>query len=64
MFAGDPLYFTKHVLSIYVSNFKTRFKSYLMYFLWSILGKLFRVQCILSDRYTDIHYLSFTSHRR
>ena len=40
MFAGDPLYFTKQVLRIYVQTFKTRFKSYLMYFHWSILGNL------------------------
>ena len=40
MFESDPLYFTKKILSSYVSKFKTRLKSYLMYFLWSILGKI------------------------
>ena len=40
MFAGDPLCFTKQVLRSYFQTFKTRFKSYLMYFHWSILGKL------------------------
>ena len=40
MFAGDPLYFMKQVLRSYVQTFKTRFTSYLMYFYWSILGKL------------------------
>ena len=39
-FAGDPLFFMKQLLVFMFQTFKTRFKSYLMYFLRSILGKL------------------------
>ena len=39
-FVGDPLFFTKQLLVFMFQTFKTRFKSYLMYFLRSILGKL------------------------
>ena len=57
MFASDPLCFTKQVLRSYFQTFKTRFKSYLMYFHWSILGKLlgFSVFLVL-DTLTSISY--------
>ena len=59
MFAGDPLCFTSRYCAVMFQTFKTRFNSYLMYFHWSILGKLlgFSVFLVLDTLTSIIFHL-------
>ena len=54
-FVGDPPFFTKHYWVFMFQNFKTRFKSNLMYFLRSIFDKFLRFSVFLMlDTLTSI----------